>query len=835
MSPPDTSSTTAGAHPRNWSLRLKIGIGFSGLILFMAVGMGITLFKLDSVKYTAASALEKRQPAANYFQRLSQNLNQAIALLNGYLLTGEPERKAEFKRITDNIADHLDGARQHDIFQDLGLDSTLETSQGLLQQFRAHAKELFALYDNHQNNRGLLLAGETLNPQAIRFLGDINILLTSDDINPNDPQTAQALLILQELRYNWVRMMGVFNLYITTQNKEVLINFNNFNEHINSLMEKLNQLEINIGFGEIEEMNEARAIYLARLPAVLEIFETGAWRADTHMLRTQVQPVTDQLQTIFEGTADRLLDAAFDNAEELTGALYQIRISAIILMTLTLLTGSLLAINFTRSIVPPIRRLMSAAGRVAEGDLNAEVMITSKDEIGQLGASFNIMVDHLREAAMNEQKMLDELETRVQDRTRDLEQSETKIRAILDNIGEGILVLNEDGRIESMNPAAEHIFAMKEKDSIGINSVLLIDEHDSEDAPGFIGIEVQSAGRTKTGNNHQPKEYRGVRSDGSTFPMEFVVSRMNLGSKHLLVCIVRDITSRKQTETKLADVQNQLVDAAHKSGMADMATGVLHNIGNILNSVNLAGEEIHRISGNSKVTGLLKASDMLLENHDDMENFLTQDARGKKLPEYFIKMGKVLNAEINSIQKESKELIAKTTMMKEVISTQQTYAKSGFHNEKLNLPELVEDALKIQNASLKKWGVKLDTQFANTPTCIGQKSKLLQVITNLIKNAKEAMSDNDQFNRPKELKIETGMANDTAVYLKIKDNGCGINKEQLTKIFNHGFTTKETGHGFGLHTCANAMTEMKGALKVDSEGIQKGACFTVTLPINKAA
>jgi len=301
------------------------------------------------------------------------------------------------------------------------------------------------------------------------------------------------------------------------------------------------------------------------------------------------------------------------------------------------------------------------------------------------------------------------------------------------------------------------------------------------------------------------------------------------------VCIVRDITTRKETEQTLADAQNQLVDAAHKSGMADMATGVLHNIGNILNSVNLASEEIHRISDNSKITGLLKASDMLLKNHDNMDEFLTQDTRGKKLPEYFIKIGKVLNAEISNIQTESKELIVKTTMMKEVISTQQTYARSGFHSEQLNLPELIKDALKIQDASLRKWGVKLDTHFTDTPACTGQKSKLLQVITNLIKNAKEAMNDNDQFNRPKEMLIETGMVNDTAVYLKIKDNGCGINKEQLTKIFNHGFTTKETGHGFGLHTCANAMTEMKGTLKVDSEGIQKGACFTLILPINKAA
>lgn len=173
--------------------------------------------------------------------------------------------------------------------------------------------------------------------------------------------------------------------------------------------------------------------------------------------------------------------------------------------------------------------------------------------------------------------------------------------------------------------------------------------------------------------------------------------------------------------------------------------------------------------------------------------------------------------------------------MKEVISTQQSYAKSGFHSEKLILSDLVEDALKIQESSLKKWGVKLNKEYSDVPECMGQKSKLIQVITNLVKNAKEAMNDNDDYNRPKEMLIETGMVSDTAIFLKIQDNGCGIDKEQLTKIFNHGFTTKETGHGFGLHTCANAMTEMRGALKVDSEGLQKGATFTVTIPIGKAA
>ncbi len=797
--------------------------------------MGITLFKLDNVKRIAAAALEERQPAANYFQRLSQNLNHAIALMNSYLLSGEPEHKANFHIIITETVDRLEGARQHDIFLNLGLSDTLEKSSALLQRFREHTKALFTLRDKGKNNAGLLLERATLNPQAIFFLNNINALLKNNNINPDNPQVAQALPLLQELRYSWMRMMWLLNLYVTAPNEANLVSFYNFNERVSDLMEKLNQLDIKVGLGEIEAMKKARAEYLEKLPAVLEILKTDEWRTNTQRMKTQAQPVTDQLQAIFENTADTLLDDAFDSSEELTESLNHIRLSAFIILALGLLTGTLLAMIISRGIVPPIQRLMTAAGQVANGDLNAEVMITTKNEIGQLGASFNTMVDRLRVAAMNEQKMLDELETRVQDRTRDLEQSETKIRAILDNIGEGILVLSENGRIESMNPAAERIFAMKEKDAIGINSALFIDDHGSVDFTSFSRAETPSGNPAKTGENHQPKEYRGVRADGSTFPMEFVVSHMNLGESPLRVCIVRDITTRKQTETKLADAQNQLVDAAHKSGMAEMATGVLHNIGNILNSVNLAGEEIARITNNSKITSLTKANQLLQQHSDNMSEFLLNDARGQKLPGYYLKIGQVLDDEVTAVRKETRSLIEKTTMMKEVISTQQSYAHSGFHSETLDVEALVEDALKIQASSLHKWGIKLQMQLADTPACTGQKSKLLQVITNLIKNAQEAMCDNDNTNKPKNLTIETGRLNKNLVFVRVCDNGCGIANEQLSKIFNHGFTTKEDGHGFGLHTSANAMTEMHGSLTVDSDGEEKGARFTLTIPVDKAA
>lgn len=824
------------------SVRQKIHIGFGGLIMLMAVSMGITLFKLNDVGQITTSVIEERQPAVNLFQRLIQDLNLATTLLNGYLLTGQTDLREEYEITEKNLFARLSYTYRLTPTVNGEIDTQqLDHAKKLLTQFAAYADKLYELRDNNANNPGLVLAQNTLNTRAIQFLGFVNILLESEDFNTSNPEIILAHTKLQKLRYNWVQMMSNLRVYLSTQSKSNLANFKNFGTQTNVLLDELAQMEVEIGFGELDALIEIRKEYIAHLQPVFDIITSDRWRADSYLIKTELRPILDELRQLFESIADAQLDKAWESGQTLTDAQQQIRFSTIVILAASLLLGGLLALRITSGIIPPIQRLMKAAKQVASGDLNTKVMVTSNDEIGQLGGSFNAMINDLRAAALNEKKMLDELhtlnqelETRVQDRTRDFEASETKIRAILENIGEGIIVLNESGRIESINPAAEQIFLMTEEEAIGVNATLLIADEDTSKIADISDYQDEQDGLFKSGDNQQPKEYQGHRSDGTKFSMELVVSSMELGEKRMRVCIVRDITARKATEATLANVQTQLVDAAHKSGMADMATGVLHNIGNILNSVNLSGGEILRATSNSKVKGLIKANKLLTAHNDNMGEFLLNDTRGQKLPDYFIKIGKVLDSEITAISTEAKALLEKTTMMKEVINTQQTYARSGFHSEGLNISELIDDALKIQDASLAKWGVKLHKHFTDLPECTGQKSKLLQVITNLIKNAKEAMTDNDNYNKPKELTIETGMLNASIIYLKIKDNGCGINESQLSKIFSHGFTTKQEGHGFGLHTSANAMTEMKGSLTVDSKGIQKGACFTLTLPIYKA-
>ena len=486
----------------------------------------------------------------------------------------------------------------------------------------------------------------------------------------------------------------------------------------------------------------------------------------------------------------------------------------------------------------PIKCLIQGSERIAKGDLSKPVRMFSDDELGCLSQSFNQMMEKLaatiteKDDAMQQLQELNKyLEDRVNKRTIDLARSETRLRAIIENIGEGVIVIDDHGHIESINPAAERIFGFTSDQVKGIHSVLLLAEKHLEkiDNKDFYQDEVD--GPFQPVNIHQPVEYEGQRANGSTFPMELVVTPMVLGERRMRVCIARDISQRKETELSLADAQKQLLDAAHKSGMADMATGVLHNIGNILNSVNLSAKEISRLAQDSNIKGLQKANALLETHMEEIDEFLTRNERGKLLPSYYVKLGRALEEEINKIASEAHLLNEKTRMMQDVISTQQEYAGTGYYSEALEITSIIEDAVRVEESSLIKWGIHLTRKYRDVPLCEVQKTKLLQVITNLIKNAKEAMLQNDVYGKPKEFNIEIGIKDENFAFIKIIDNGCGIEKDNLTKVFSHGFTTKQTGHGFGLHFSANAMIEMGGSLSVSSEGVQKGCQFIITVPV----
>lgn len=283
----------------------------------------------------------------------------------------------------------------------------------------------------------------------------------------------------------------------------------------------------------------------------------------------------------------------------------------------------------------------------------------------------------------------------------------------------------------------------------------------------------------------------------------------------------------KRAEEELAKAQKELIEKAHKAGMTDVASDTLHNIGNILNSVKTSNNVIHDITRKSSLEGLNRALDLLRENVDTLEQFISSDSRGKKLVEYLLSLQSPLNREMEQIGEQSKRLAEKVVLMTNVIHAQQIYASGGYMEEQVNLADIVDTVLDLHADALNSFGIAIEKAFEAVPGIVVQKTKLSHVLMNLIGNAKDAMLDTPK----EEKKLSITITQDQkAVYLKVKDTGHGIRFEDLRRVFNHGYTTKPEGHGFGLHNSANFMTEMRGAIWAESDGEGKGACFVLKFP-----
>jgi C4-dicarboxylate-specific signal transduction histidine kinase len=166
--------------------------------------------------------------------------------------------------------------------------------------------------------------------------------------------------------------------------------------------------------------------------------------------------------------------------------------------------------------------------------------------------------------------------------------------------------------------------------------------------------------------------------------------------------------------------------------------------------------------------------------------------------------------------------------IKDVVAMQQSYGKVSGVTESIKATELVEDALRLNSGSLTRHDVRVVRRFDADPTLSVDKHKVLQILVNLVSNAKHACDDSNRTDKQVTLQISNG---DARVRIAVTDNGVGIPPENLTRIFNHGFTTRKEGHGFGLHSGALAAREIGGALNAYSDGPGRGATFVLELPL----
>jgi PAS domain S-box-containing protein len=518
------------------------------------------------------------------------------------------------------------------------------------------------------------------------------------------------------------------------------------------------------------------------------------------------------------------------------------RLAALAITGSCALVVSLLCMVGVRRMIRPLRTLAAGTQELAGGNLNARVAVKTSDELGDLAHAFNEMAESLQRSQSEVLDYQRNLEQRVKDRTIELEkditerrraeealrQSEERFKQVAESAGEWIWEVDTDGVYRYSSSAVERILGYSPDELVGkmhfydlfapevreqMKAAALATFQRKEPFRDFVNPNVHKSGRIvilqTTGSPVQDRNgtllgYRGVDTD---------------------------VTERRRAEADLENLHKQLLDSSRQAGMAEVVTDVLHNVGNVLNSVNVSFAVVSDKVRKSKVSNLARAAGLLQEHKHDLAAFLNSDPKGTQLPGYLVNLAQHLAEEQAEILKELQLLSGNVEHIKEIVAMQQSYYKVSGAVESLPVAQLVEDALRMNAATLAHHDVQIVREYAEAPPVLVEKHKVLQILVNLIGNARYALDEGGQ--RDKRLTLRIAKNGSDFVHVSVIDNGVGISTENLTRIFEHGFTTRKDGHGFGLHSSAFVAKEIGGTLTMHSDGVGRGATFTLALPYER--
>jgi sensor domain CHASE-containing protein/anti-sigma regulatory factor (Ser/Thr protein kinase) len=277
----------------------------------------------------------------------------------------------------------------------------------------------------------------------------------------------------------------------------------------------------------------------------------------------------------------------------------------------------------------------------------------------------------------------------------------------------------------------------------------------------------------------------------------------------------------------LAEYRKKVLDSAHRSGMAEVASEVLHNVGNAVNSAGCSVELLRERLDGSKVAGFDRAAALLREQAPHAAEFFGTDPRGTKLINYLVGLNEILQQEHGDCQSETDRLHATVCHIREVIAAQQSYAGQSEYRQETDLSTVVDEALALNREQLAANQIEVDVDLPQLPDLYLNKSKMTQVLVNLVRNAIQAM--HDQASGVRRLTISARTVDESGIEIEVRDTGRGFDDEVRTKLFTHGFTTKPEGNGLGLHYCANAVKGAGGQITAESAGPGQGATFRIRL------
>jgi len=298
---------------------------------------------------------------------------------------------------------------------------------------------------------------------------------------------------------------------------------------------------------------------------------------------------------------------------------------------------------------------------------------------------------------------------------------------------------------------------------------------------------------------------------------------------------IREGLFRKQALIERDQLRRQLEDVAYNNQRADTASTVLHNVGNVITSLNVAVNVVHELVNQSSVILVHRIAELLKGHDEDWGTFLTQDSKGKRIPPALVKLGSHLIEEQQTVLKEIEGLVRNIDHVKQIIFLHQAMAKSHGMGESHSVVELLDQAVELSfQPGDAKW-IRIQRDYQAVPTVLIDRHQLLQILVNLLRNAKQAMQSQGGSNHILTIRVEGRSEDGLSVVMTIRDTGIGIAPEHLSRMFTRGFTTKQDGNGIGLHSSMATIHSMGGSLQAHSDGVGTGATFTLTLPVQSEA
>ena len=526
---------------------------------------------------------------------------------------------------------------------------------------------------------------------------------------------------------------------------------------------------------------------------------------------------------------------------------------------------------FSRAIAKPVTRLKEAAIAIGQGQFQTRVEIPSHGEIGELIVAFNSMAAQLEQSHHVRQHTHDKLEMRVQERTAALEElniflqkevfarkrvekelraSKERLRTVVTSAPIVLWAIDTHGVFTFSEGQGLETLQLRSGELVGqsVFSVYVTVPEIAEYAKRALAGEAFTT---------------MLEIEDIAFETRYAPLRNERGDITGAIGVGTNVTERRQMEREREELAKQLVNTSRQAGMAEVSTHILHNVGNVLNSVNVSTGMLASTIRQLPVSDLCQMSTLLQQHqddHNDLGQYLSTDPKGQRIPSYLAKLGKHLTTEQAVLLEEIGSLTKNIEHIKHNIQLQQTTAKSsqvggvggvaGVEEPTL-LTEVMDQAIAIHLADFEQHDIQIIRDYTQLPPIIADRHQILQILVNLISNAKYAIQDKrdrqakqdeqNQFaqqNQPTSpqsasvLSVQVGWAGDDQkiVRLQVSDSGVGVKPEHLSRIFTQGFTTRSNGHGFGLHSGALSAKKLGGSLSVHSPGEDQGATFCLDLP-----